>query len=132
MNGSDNIKNTIVSSYANIARSSGCGCSCRCSNQAVQRQTQQIGYSQKDINQAPSGSNLGLGCGNPLAIASLKEGEVVLDLGSGAGFDAFLAAPKVGKTGKVMVVDLAEEMLKKLRKILKKEVLIMLSLEKAI
>lgn len=57
------------------------------------------------------GSNLGLGCGNPTAIASLKKGEVVLDLGSGAGFDAFLASPKVGKEGKVIGVDITQEML---------------------
>lgn len=72
-----------------------------------------MGYSQDEMNQAPSGSNLGLGCGNPVAIASLKEGEVVLDLGSGAGFDAFLASPKVGQTGKVIGIDMTEEMLDK-------------------
>jgi ubiquinone/menaquinone biosynthesis C-methylase UbiE len=72
-----------------------------------------MGYSQDEMNQAPQGSNLGLGCGNPTAIASLKEGEVVLDLGSGAGFDAFLAAPMVGKTGKVIGVDMTDEMLEK-------------------
>lgn len=64
---------------------------------------------------APQGSNLGLGCGHPMAIASLKEGEVVLDLGSGAGFDAFLASNKVGKTGKIIGVDMTDEMLKKAR-----------------
>jgi len=63
----------------------------------------------------PDGSNLGLGCGNPLAIASLKAGDVVLDLGSGAGFDAFLAAKKVGSRGKVFGVDMTEEMLEKAR-----------------
>ena len=63
----------------------------------------------------PSGANLGLGCGNPLAIASLKAGDVVLDLGSGAGFDAFLAAKKVGSRGKVFGVDMTEEMLEKAR-----------------
>lgn len=109
------IKDTIVKSYSNIARSSsGCGCSCD-SNKTIQRQTKQIGYSQNEIKQVPSGSNLGLGCGNPVAIASLKNGEVVLDLGSGAGFDAFLAAQKVGNTGKVFGVDMSEEMIKKAR-----------------
>ena len=67
------------------------------------------------MKKAPSGSNLGLGCGNPVAITSLKEGEVVLDLGSGAGFDAFLASPKVGRTGKVIGVDMTDEMLEKAR-----------------
>ena len=63
----------------------------------------------------PSGANLGLGCGNPLATALLKAGDVVLDLGSGAGFDAFLAAKKVGSRGKVFGVDMTEEMLEKAR-----------------
>lgn len=116
----DEIKNIVKNSYADIARSFGsCGCSCN-SNQAVQRQTKQMGYSEQEIEQAPAGSNLGLGCGNPVAIASLKEGEVVLDLGSGAGFDAFLAAPKVGPSGKVIGVDMTPEMLEKARENAKK------------
>jgi ubiquinone/menaquinone biosynthesis C-methylase UbiE len=65
------------------------------------------------MNAVPEGANLGLGCGNPVAMASLKEGEVVLDLGSGAGFDAFLASPRVGKTGRVIGVDMTPEMLEK-------------------
>src|SRR3989338_9799963 len=117
------IKKTVKDSYAKIAQTSGgCGCeSCGCgSNQAVQRQSGKLGYSQKEMNKTPAGSNLGLGCGNPVAIASLKEGEVVLDLGSGAGFDAFLASPKVGKTGKVIGVDMTDEMLEKARENAKK------------
>ena len=111
------IKSVVKESYANIARSSGCCCSgCGCdSNEKAQRQSGQMGYSQDEMKQAPQGSNLGLGCGNPTAIASLKEGEVVLDLGSGAGFDAFLASPKVGKSGKVIGVDMTDEMLEKAR-----------------
>ncbi len=65
------------------------------------------------MNVVPEGANLGFGCGNPVAIASLKEGDVVLDLGSGAGFDAFLASPKVGKTGRVIGVDMTPEMIEK-------------------
>lgn len=110
------IKNTVRDAYAEIARTSAdCGCgSCSCdSNLTVQKQSGQIGYSQDEIKQVPVNSNLGLGCGNPVAIASLKEGEVILDLGSGAGFDAFLASPRVGKTGKVIGIDMTEEMLKK-------------------
>jgi SAM-dependent methyltransferase len=68
------------------------------------------------MDSVPEGANLGLGCGNPTALASLKEGETVLDLGSGAGFDCFLAANKVGKTGKVIGVDMTPEMLEKARK----------------
>jgi len=74
-----------------------------------------LGYSAQDTAAAPEAANLGLGCGNPLAIASLKEGQVVLDLGSGAGFDCFLAARAVGKTGRVIGVDMTHEMLSKAR-----------------
>lgn len=94
------IKKIIRNSYAQIARTSGsCGCG--------------MGYSSEEINAVPSGSNLGLGCGNPTALATLKMGNTVLDLGSGAGFDAFLAAKKVGPTGKVIGVDMTDEMLEK-------------------
>jgi arsenite methyltransferase len=74
-----------------------------------------IGYSEAEINSVPEGANLGLGCGNPVALASLKEGEAVLDLGSGPGFDCFLAAARVGKSGKVIGVDMTPEMLLKAR-----------------
>jgi ubiquinone/menaquinone biosynthesis C-methylase UbiE len=74
-----------------------------------------IGYSEEEMSAVPEGANLGLGCGNPTALASLKEGERVLDLGSGAGFDCFLAAKKVGRTGKVIGVDMTLEMLDKAR-----------------
>ncbi|MGI5826087.1 MAG: arsenite methyltransferase [Patescibacteria group bacterium] len=118
MKAQDEVKDTVRKGYAEIAKTSGnCGCgSCCCSsNLTAQKQSGEMGYSLKEMNQAPSGSNLGLGCGNPVAIASLKEGETVLDLGSGAGFDAFLASPKVGKTGKVIGVDMTDEMLAKAR-----------------
>ena len=75
----------------------------------------ELGYSAEDAAAAPESANLGLGCGNPLAIASLEEGQVVLDLGSGAGFDCFLAARAVGKTGRVIGVDMTHEMLSKAR-----------------
>lgn len=122
MKNQDTVKKIIKESYAKIAQASDCGCgSCGCdSNQTVQKQSGEMGYSQDEMNKAPSGSNLGLGCGNPVAIASLKEGEVVVDLGSGAGFDAFLASPKVGKTGKVIGVDMTDEMLEKARENAKK------------
>ncbi len=72
-----------------------------------------IGYSDEELKVALGEANLGLGCGNPLAIAELKEGETVLDLGSGAGFDAFLSAMKVGKNGRVIGVDMTKEMVEK-------------------
>lgn len=75
-----------------------------------------IGYGTEELTSAPEGSNLGLGCGNPVAIASLREGETVLDLGSGAGFDCFLAARKVGNGGRVIGVDMTPEMLERARK----------------
>jgi ubiquinone/menaquinone biosynthesis C-methylase UbiE len=70
-----------------------------------------IGYSDEEISMVPEGANLGLGCGNPVALATLKEGETVLDLGSGAGFDCFLASSKVGPEGKVIGIDMTAEML---------------------
>jgi SAM-dependent methyltransferase len=72
-----------------------------------------IGYSSDEMNQVPEGANLGLGCGNPVALASLKEGQTVLDLGSGAGFDCFLAANAVGEQGRVIGVDMTPEMVRK-------------------
>jgi len=75
--------------------------------------SKKVGYSDAEMNAVPEGANLGFGCGNPVAIASLKEGDVVLDLGSGAGFDAFLASPKVGKTGRVIGVDMTPEMVER-------------------
>ncbi|MFC2068465.1 arsenite methyltransferase [Chloroflexota bacterium] len=80
-----------------------------------------IGYSDEEIKAVPEGANLGLGCGNPITLASLKEGEVMLDLGSGAGFDCFLAASKVSEKGRVIGVDMATEMIEKARENARKE-----------
>ena len=74
-----------------------------------------VGYSDAEMNVVPEGANLGFGCGNPVALASLKESDIVLDLGSGAGFDAFLAAQRVGMTGRVIGVDMTPEMIEKAR-----------------
>ena len=82
--------------------------------------SKRIGYTDDELETVPEGANLGLGCGNPVALASLREEETVLDLGSGAGFDCFLAANKVGKTGKVIGVDMTPEMLEKARENAKK------------
>jgi SAM-dependent methyltransferase len=82
-------------------------------NDFTEKISKKIGYTDKDMSSVPEESNLGLGCGNPIAIASLKEGDIVLDLGSGAGFDCFLAANKVGSTGKVIGVDMTPEMVEK-------------------
>lgn len=115
-----NIKKIVRESYGRIAKqnSSCCGpensCGCRVDNK-FDEASKSIGYTDKDIKEVPEGSNLGLGCGNPIALASIKKGEIVLDLGSGAGFDCFLAANKVGPKGKVIGVDMTQEMLDKAR-----------------
>ena len=77
--------------------------------------SKKIGYTEQDLATVPEGANLGLGCGNPVALASLREGDIVLDLGSGAGFDCFLAAQRVGASGRVIGVDMTPEMIAKAR-----------------
>jgi SAM-dependent methyltransferase len=111
------IKKAVQDGYARIAKkkASCCGASCCGSTQGKESLEKEIGYTDKDIHAVPEGANMGLGCGNPVALASLKEGETVLDLGSGGGFDCFLAANKVGKTGKVIGIDMTPEMIKKAR-----------------
>ncbi len=115
----EEIKKVVRKSYAKIAKqqSSCCapGDSCCRSEDLAQDISKKIGYSEEDIKTIPEGANLGLGCGNPVALASLKEGEIVLDLGSGAGFDCFLAADKVGKKGRVIGIDMTPEMVEKAR-----------------
>lgn len=111
MENSKEIKKIVKEGYKKIAiEGSGCGCNCRNSKEI----SKSIGYSDDDIA-AGDGINLGLGCGNPVAISKIKEGDVVLDLGCGAGFDCFLASEKVGKDGKVIGVDMTEEMIRKAR-----------------
>lgn len=95
----------------------GCGCSPQVSDATVAlTYSETIGYSKEDLSAAPVDANLGLGCGNPTALAQLEEGEVVLDLGSGGGIDCFLAAQKVGPGGKVIGVDMTPDMLSRARK----------------
>jgi arsenite methyltransferase len=112
------VKKVVRNRYAKVAKTNGSCCasnvSC-CSAKTNQQVSKMMGYSQEEMSSVPDGANLGLGCGNPTALASLKEGETVLDLGSGAGFDCFLAAKKVGITGKVIGVDMTSEMLEKAR-----------------
>ncbi len=114
----DEIKEAVKKGYGKIAvrRSSCCGPQSSCCG-AVDQETisKRVGYTDEDIKAAPEGANLGLGCGNPVALASLREGETVLDLGSGAGFDCFLAAKKVGKNGRIIGVDMTPEMVERAR-----------------
>ena len=114
----EKVKKIVRKRYAKAAKthSSCCAPSASCCSAPTDRQvSKMIGYSEDEMNEVPEGANLGLGCGNPTALASLKEGERVLDLGSGGGFDSFLAAKKVGKNGKVIGVDMTPEMLDKAR-----------------
>jgi SAM-dependent methyltransferase len=115
MNTADEIKRLVTISYGSIAQKGCCGKYADTSNKQAQRQSGMFGYSDEEMEAVPEGSNLGLGCGNPVAIASIQPGEVVVDLGSGAGFDAFLAAKKVGDLGKVIGVDMTDEMVEKAR-----------------
>jgi len=114
----ETIKSAVRQRYGSIAAQGGSCCGptaadrkgCGCGELSLS-----VGYSLEDLAAAPDGANLGLGCGNPIALASLQEGEVMLDLGSGAGFDAFLASRRVGPQGRVIGVDMTPEMLEKAR-----------------
>ncbi len=113
------IKKVVREGYAKIAKqdSSCCGPvnSCCGSTDLAQDISKSIGYTEEELKEVPEGANLGLGCGNPVALASLREGETVLDLGSGAGFDCFLAAGEVGENGRVIGIDMTPEMIEKAR-----------------
>ena len=115
----EDIKRIVRENYSKIA-SSNCGCSCGCgggnNNELIAKS---LGYSDTQIGKV-SEANLGLGCGNPTALGEIKEGETVLDLGSGAGLDCFLAADKVGEKGKVIGVDFTETMVQKATQNVKK------------
>jgi SAM-dependent methyltransferase len=113
------VKKAVREGYADIAKKKDGCCSptgCKCGSRDTAREiSRNVGYSEGEISSVPEGANLGLGCGNPIALASIEEGETVLDLGSGAGFDCFLAAQRVGAQGKVIGVDMTHEMLDKAR-----------------
>src|SRR4030043_1457416 len=116
----EEIRKVVREGYAKIVKQDSSCCdpvksSCCGSTDLAQDISRNIGYTEEELEAVPDGANLGLGCGNPVALASLKEGEIVLDLGSGAGFDCFLASNKVGASGKVIGVDMTPEMLEKAR-----------------
>lgn len=98
-----------------IGQNAGCCSSGPCCGSVSRPRgiSKKVGYSDAEMEAVPEGANLGFGCGNPVAFAAIREGDVVLDLGSGAGFDAFLAARKVGKTGRVIGIDMTPEMVAK-------------------
>lgn len=118
----DDVRRAVREEYGRIgARGSGCGApatgrstSC-CGSQAPVAQARRLGYSKEELEGLPDGANMGLGCGNPQAIASLQPGETVLDLGSGGGIDCFLAAKQVGDSGRVVGVDMTPEMVSRAR-----------------
>lgn len=121
---SDDIRNQVRESYAKVAEASNqnqsCGIESSCCGVSDDLDINtlnslRLGYSEDDLANVPDGADMGLGCGNPRAIASLTRGEVVIDLGSGGGFDAFLAAREVGETGKVIGVDMTPSMVSKAR-----------------
>lgn len=126
MKDSNEIRKSVRKGYAKIVKGNAGNCCCggndahesdccSASGEGSRDRSRAIGYSDREMDAVPEGANLGLGCGNPVAIASINEGETILDLGSGAGFDCFLAARKAGKSGKVIGVDMTPDMLEKAR-----------------
>jgi ubiquinone/menaquinone biosynthesis C-methylase UbiE len=117
------IKATVRRYYGSIAARDTAGCGCKPSSccegvsatSHLDQEAEKLGYTQQDVQNVPAGTNLGLGCGNPTALASLKPGETALDLGSGAGFDCLLAAQRVGEKGFIIGVDFASQMIEKAR-----------------
>ncbi len=122
MKDKEEIREFIRKNYSEVAAKGseeGCcsgSCCCNGATMDIEETSLKIGYTDEDISNVPPEANMGLGCGNPIAMASLKEGEVVLDLGSGGGFDCFLARDKVGAKGYVIGVDMTPDMIKLARK----------------
>jgi ubiquinone/menaquinone biosynthesis C-methylase UbiE len=111
----DQTRTVVRDHYGEIAKRGGGGCAPGCCGPVASTHASTLGYSADDQRAVPEGADLGLGCGNPTAIAAMRPGETVLDLGSGAGFDCFLAARQVGPTGKVIGVDMTAEMIARAR-----------------
>lgn len=119
----EKVRNSIRRNYSEIARREvlgGCCCTGGCCGgntaEDIRSASKNIGYTEEDLSEAVKGTNMGLGCGNPVALAALKEGETVLDLGCGGGFDCFLARKQVGETGYVIGVDMTPDMISLARK----------------
>lgn len=124
-NNTNKIRDAVRENYSKIAEANsiytGCGsevdteCCAPSTSTSFDKISSKLGYSFEELKNVPDGSNMGLGCGNPQAIAALKNGETVIDLGSGAGFDVFLAANQVGNNGKVIGIDMTPTMISKAR-----------------
>jgi SAM-dependent methyltransferase len=111
----DEVRKAVREQYGAVARASGgAGCAPSCCGPGASASLG-LGYSSEDLAAVPEGANMGLGCGNPQAIAALRPGETVLDLGAGGGFDSFLAAKQVGTSGRVIGVDMTADMISKAR-----------------
>jgi len=110
----EKIRETVRKGYTDIAKGKS-GCGCGCGSSSPDKFAERIGYTNEELQVLPDGANMGLSCGNPTAVANLKPGQVVLDLGSGGGFDVFIAARKVGAKGRAIGVDMTPEMLSKAR-----------------
>ena len=116
------VRRMVREGYAKIAQDTSAGCCgpgvscCGSAPQDADKLARELGYPAEELNSLPDGANMGLSCGNPAALAALKPGEVVLDLGSGGGFDVFIAGRKVGATGRAIGVDMTPEMLGKARR----------------
>jgi len=110
----EKIRETVRKGYTEIAKGKS-GCGCGCGSSSAGKLAEGIGYSSQELEILPDGANMGLSCGNPTAVANLKPGQIVLDLGSGGGFDVFIAARKVGADGKSIGVDMTPDMLSKAR-----------------
>ena len=117
--GKDAVRETVREGYARIAQSGGSCCtdkSCCAQGVSADNVAHSVGYDEEELAGLPDGANMGLSCGNPTALASLKPGEVVVDLGSGGGLDVFIAARRVGATGHAIGVDMTPEMVSKARR----------------
>jgi ubiquinone/menaquinone biosynthesis C-methylase UbiE len=110
----DQVRKVVRKSYGQMAKADNAGCGCG-GGATLEDVSAAMGYTPEEVSSAPKGANMGLGCGNPQAIASLEAGQTVLDLGSGGGFDCFLAAKAVGPAGQVIGVDMTPEMISKAR-----------------
>jgi ubiquinone/menaquinone biosynthesis C-methylase UbiE len=114
----EKVHKMVRKGYGKIAKQTQPSCGCGCGS--ATNVSEQVGYSKEELSSVPEGADLNLGCGNPVALASLRTGETVIDLGSGGGLDCFLAAKKVGENGKVIGVDMTPEMLDRARSNLSK------------
>jgi arsenite methyltransferase len=110
----EKIRDTVRKGYSQIAKGNT-GCGCGCGSSASSTFAEAIGYTKEELEVLPEGANMGLSCGNPNAIADLRSGQVVLDLGSGGGFDVFIAAKKIGEKGRAIGVDMTSDMISKAR-----------------